>query len=298
MIVFVTGGTGFIGSALIEELLRAGHTILALARSDQSAQALAGLKGVTVLRGDIEDLDVLKDGAQRADATIHLAFIHDFANYLEVCQKDRAAVEAIASALKGTGKSFVIASGSLTTAGQGKDSDESGDAVLTVAGGNPRGATDNYAVGLRSQGIQTTVARLAPTVHGEGDHGFVPSLIRTAREKGVSVYVDEGSNKWPAIHRRDAANLFRLIIEKKDVAPPRVLAVAEQGIPFKSIAEAIGKKYNIPIVSQSKEQALQHLGFLGRIVSLDNPTNNSMTRQVLGWTPTAPSLLDDILECY
>ncbi|CAO1638250.1 unnamed protein product [Sympodiomycopsis kandeliae] len=300
MLVFVTGATGFVGSAVLPELLGANHTVLALARSDKAAEQLSSQAGVTVLRGDLTDAEILQKGAEQADATIHLAFIHDFIHgkgtYEESCRKDREAIEAIASALKGTNKPFVIVNGTVVTAGQG-ETDEAHEAITTGQGAVPRSVTENYCVELRSSGVQTTIVRLAPTVHGQGDQGFVHVLTQIAKGKGVSAYIDQGTNKWPAVHRSDAALLFRLVIEKKHDLP-RVLAVAELGIPFKSIAEAIGKKYNLPVVFKAQQEAAEHFGPLAKFFGLDNPVDNTKTREAFSWSPQGPTLLEDIRDFY
>lgn len=297
MLVFVTGATGFIGGAVVPELLQAGHQVLAFVRSESSAAKLSNTAGVQILRGDIENLEVLKQGAQQADATIHLAFIHDFTNYAASAQKDLQAVRAISSVLIGSNKSFVIAGSSAITVFSGAKgrTDES----VEPTSGAPRADADLLMAQLRSQNVHSSVVRLPPSVHGKGDGGFVALLMATAREKQVSVYVEEGQNVWPAVHREDAAVLFRQAIESRDsAAPVRILATAEHGIAFKDIAEAIGKKCGVPIKSIPASEAETHLGWLGRFAQLDNPVDSSQTRKAFEWRPRQVGLLEDIEAHY
>lgn len=293
MRVFVTGATGFVGSAVVKELLSAGHQVLGLARSDASAQLLIEA-GAEVHRGDLEDLESLKRGAASTDGTIHTGFIHDFTRFKEVCEVDRRAIEALGEALKGTNKPLLVTSGSaLLPAGQlGTENDK-----RNPNSPNPR-ETEQAADALSEQGIRVAVVRLPPSVHGEGDHGFVPILINIAREKGVSVYKEEGNNVWPAVHRLDAAKVFRLALEKNPEPGTRYHALAEQGIPFKQIAEVIGKRLNVPVVSKSTEEANAHFDWFAHFAAFDNPASSKQTQDQLGWSFNQPGLLEDIDNDY
>jgi len=272
MQVFVTGATGYIGSAVVRELINAGHQVVGLARSSNGGEMLNKI-GAAVHLGTLEDFDSLQRGAAAADGVIHLAFQHEaglsnFANSLKI---DLRAVETMGAALAGTGKPFVI-----TNHRNGEESEKAAFALL---------------------GVRTSMASLAPTVHGQGDHGFVPSLINIARKKGVSAYVGDGSNRWPAVHRLDAANLFRLALEKAP-AGSHLIGRAEEGVPFRDIAEVIGKHLNLPVVSIAREEADAHFGFLGALAALDMPSmlpaSSAPTRELLGWQPVHPTLIADL----
>jgi len=289
MRVFVTGATGYIGSAIVRELLAAGHQVVGLARSDTAAASLASA-GADVHRGALDDLDSLRNGAVAADGVIHLAFIHDFANFADAAAADLRAVEALGAALEGSGKPFVITSETLALAMPGRigTEEDAGPPAL------PRVASENAAIALAERGVRSSVVRLAPSVHGEGDaHGFVPSLIGIARAKGVSAFVGDGSNRWPAVHRLDAARLYRLAVEAAP-AGSRLHGAGEEGVPFRDIAEAIGRQLKLPVVSIEASDAGAHFGFLSAFVSLDNPTSSALTRQRLGWRPEGPALIADI----
>lgn len=290
MRVFITGGTGFIGSAIVQELLKAGHQVLGLARSDASAKALAAA-GAEVHRGDLQDLDSLRRGAASSEGVIHNGFIHDFSRFKEVCEVDRRAVEALGGELAGSNRPFVVTSGTaLIAPGRlATENDVSGvdSSVL------PRVATEEAATSLAARGVRVSLVRLSPSVHGDGDHGFVPMLITMAREKGVSAYVGDGSNRWNAVHRLDAAQLFRLALEKAP-AGARLHAVAEQGVVFREIAEVIGKRLNLPVVSKSKEEAASHFGWFTHFASLDCPASSQLTQERFGWRPARPSLIEDL----
>lgn len=290
MRVFITGGTGFIGSAIVQELLKAGHQVLGLARSDASAKALAAA-GAEVHRGDLRDLDSLRRGAASSEGVIHNGFIHDFSRFKEVCEVDRRAVEALGGELAGSNRPFVVTSGTaLIAPGRlATENDVSGvdSSVL------PRVATEEAATSLAARGVRVSLVRLSPSVHGDGDHGFVPMLIAMAREKGVSAYVGDGSNRWNAVHRLDAAQLFRLALEKAP-AGARLHAVAEQGVVFREIAEVIGKRLNLPVVSKSKEEAASHFGWFTHFASLDCPASSQLTQERFGWRPARPSLIEDL----
>ena len=292
MRVFVTGATGFVGSAVVQELLGAGHQVLGLARSEAAAQALAAA-GAQAHRGDVEDLESLRRGAATADAVAHLGFIHDFANFAAVCEIDRRAVAALGTALVGSDRPFVVTSGTaLITPGHLASEEDA--PVLTVQQ-MPRVATEEAARAVADQGGHVALLRLSPSVHGPGDHGFVAALIGIARATGVSAYVGEGQNRWSAVHRLDAARLFRLALEH-GAADPRYHAVAEEAIAFRTIAEAIGQGLNLPVVSKSPEEAAAHFGAFAAFTQLDAPASSQLTQQRLGWQPTQPGLLADLAQ--
>ncbi len=294
MRVFVTGATGFIGSAVVQELLRAGHEVTGLARSDSAAKSLA-VAGAKVHPGDLEDLASLRSGAAASDGVIHTGFIHDFSKFKAVCETDRRAVEALGSGLAGSDRPLLIASGTGLVAPGRLATEE--DAGTLTSNDYPRAATEEAARALAQRGLRVSLVRLPPSVHGEGDHGFVPILINTAREKGVSAYVGDGGNRWPAVHRFDAATLFRLALEKA-TAGARLHGAAEEGIAFREIAEVIGKRLNIPVVSKSPEEAATHFGWFAHFAGLDCPASSKLTRKHLGWRPTQPGLIPDIDHDY
>ncbi|HEX4865968.1 MAG TPA: SDR family oxidoreductase [Acidimicrobiales bacterium] len=290
MRVFVTGASGWVGSAVVPELINAGHEVVGLARSDQSAEALSAA-GAEVHRGSLEDLESLHEGAAKSDGVIHLAFIHDFSQYEAANQADRWAIEAMGSALEGSDRPLVIASGVATTA-RGRPATENDPAAPDF----PRSAAAAMTLALADKGVRSSVVRLAPTTHGRGDSGFVATVINIAREKGVSGYVGEGSNRWPAVHRSDAARVFRLSLEQ---APAGSVwhAVAEEGIPTRSIAEVIGRHLDLPIVSIPGDRAGEHFGWMGMFWGgIDVRVSSDLTRQRLGWEPTGPLLIEDLEE--
>jgi nucleoside-diphosphate-sugar epimerase len=292
MRVFVTGATGFIGQAVVRELITAGHAVLGLARSDAAAEALARM-GAEAHRGDLSSAESLAAGARACDGVIHLAFIHDFSAYASAAETDRRAVEVLAGALEGAGKPFVSTSGTaLLTPGR-IGTEEDAPASASVAG--PRAASEVIVLAAADRGVRTSVVRLPPSVHGAGDHAFVPALIEVARRTGVSAYVADGANRWPAVHRLDAARLFRLALES---APPgRPLhGVAEEGVTMRAIAEVIGEKLGVPVRSLSEEASHAHFDWLARFVAIDNPTSSTLTRNMLGWRPQGPELLTDMRE--
>lgn len=292
MKVFVTGGTGFIGSLVVEELLGNGHQVLGLARSDKSEQALKAA-GAEVLRGELTDLDTLKHGASASDGVIHLGFSSDFSRYNEAVAMDVAAVKAIGSALEGTGKPFVNTGGTLGVSGLGRVATEEDAAPV----GMPRGESEEVVIAMAENEVRSSVVRLAPCVHDVDRHGLASMLGQIAAEKSVSAYIGTGSNVWPAVHRRDAAHLFCLALEAAP-AGTRLNAVAEEGLPMKDIAEAIGRNLNIPVQSLSSEEAQEHFGFFAQSAVFDNPTSSDVTRKLLNWTPTYPTLFKDIDSFY
>jgi nucleoside-diphosphate-sugar epimerase len=288
MRVFVTGASGFIGSAVVPELLGAGHQVVGLARSEGAARALAAA-GAAVHRGSLDDLDSLRAGAAQADGVIHLAFIHDFSNYEASVGADRRAIETLGGALAGSERPLVIASG-LAGLAPGRTAVESDPAPARM-----RGLSEETMLALATRGVRTAIVRLPPSVHGAGDHGFVPHLINVAREKRVAAYVGEGNNRWPAVHRLDAARLFRLALERAP-AGSRLHAIADEGVPTREIAAVIGRRLSLPLASRPLEEASAHFGFLGPFFALDAPASSALTRAQLDWHPTGPGLLAD-LDC-
>lgn len=290
MRVFVTGATGHIGSAVVPELLEAGHEVVGLARSDDSAAKLEAA-GAEVHRGALDDLDGLRSAAAAADGVVHLAFMHDFGDYAGAVAADLRAVEMIGEALEGSGKPFVVTSGTLllTLAAQGRAGTE--DDALP---GGPRIDSENAAVALAERGVRSSVVRLSPLVHSSFDrHGFARRLIGIARDKGVSAYAGDGSNRWPAVHTLDAARLYKSALESAPEGS-RLHGVGDEGVPFRDIAEVIGRHLDVPLASVAPEDADDHFGFLGAFVRLDNPTSNTLTRERLGWRPTHPGLIEDL----
>ena len=289
MRVFVTGATGFIGSAIVKELMYAGHNVLGLARSDVAAKSLIAA-GAKVHRGDLEDLASLRRGATSADGVIHAGFIHDFARFKDVCDIDERAIEALGSALVGTEKPLVVTAG-VSLLRHDRAATES-DAPPPVSASYPRGS-ERAADALEAMGVRVSVVRLAPSVHGDGDYGFVPMLIKMAREKGMSAYVGDGMNSWTAVHRFDAARLFRLALENAS-AGKRFHGVAEQAIAFRNIAEVIGNRLNIPVFSKSPEEAADHFTWFQHFAAMNCAASNQQTRDLLGWEPREIGLIADI----
>jgi len=286
MKVFVTGASGFIGSATVRELIAAGHQVVGLARSDKSAASVASL-GAEVLRGDLDDLDSLRRGAAASDGVIHTAFMHDFSNLGKAAEADRSAIETIGAVLAGSDRPLVVAGGTpRLVEGRVVTEDERFVARL------PRFSED-AALLLTSQRVRVSVMRLPRSVHGEGDHGFAAQLITIARAKGVAGYPGDGSYRWPAVHRLDAARLFRLALESAP-AGTRLHAVADEGIPVRDIANVIGRHLNIPVVSVPLSEVDDHFGFIGRILTFDCPSSSALTQERFGWHPEQPGLLADL----
>lgn len=293
MHVFVTGASGFIGSAIVRELIASGHQVTGLARSEESAAKLIAA-GVTPLRGSLDDLDSLRRGAGAADAVVHAAFNHEDLgnNYLAACEQDRRAIEALGQALIESNRAFVVTAGSscLTLGRVGTEDDEPDSHSF----GAHRIASEKLALSFATQGVRAAVIRLPPSVHGEGDlHGFVPTLISIAKTTGKSVFGDEGNNRWPAVHLRDAARLFCMAVEKGE-AGAVYHGVDDEGIPFRHIAETIGRHLDVPVVSLPLKEAQIHLTWLGFLATMDVPVSSNLTRQRLGWEPKELGLIADM----
>jgi nucleoside-diphosphate-sugar epimerase len=300
MRVFVTGASGWIGSAVVPELIGAGHEVIGLARSDTSAAALT-TAGAKVERGTLDDLDTLRSAAAASDGVIHLAFKHDIAfsgDFQGAVDADRRAVETFGEALAGSDRPFVIASGTLGLAPGRVATERDGHgaepgAAHVIGGAETRMGTAQVALSLASQGVRSSVVRLPPTVHGDGDHGFLATLVGIARDKGVSGYIGDGSNRWPAVHRLDAAHLFRLALENAP-AGSVLHAVADEGVAIRDIAEVIGRHLDLPVVAISPEDAGEHFAWLAGFLGADSPASSALTRELLGWQPTHPGLIDDL----
>jgi nucleoside-diphosphate-sugar epimerase len=292
MRVFVTGATGFIGSAVVRELIDAGHQVTGLARSDEAAASLTAA-GARVHRGSLEDLESLRGGAAAADGVIHTAYIHDFSENNDAAayaRTDKHAIEAMGEALAGSGRPLVVAAGLVVT--PGRLATEEDDAPANPA--YPR-VSEPVALSFAGRGVRACVVRLAPTVHGEGDHGFVPALIGIARAKGLAAYVGDGANRWAAVHRLDAARLFRLALEEAP-AGTRLHGVGDEGVPFRAIAEVIGRHLDLPVTSMSREEAEGHFGLFALFASMDVPASSALTQQRSGWHPAHPGLIADLGE--
>ncbi|MEI8412941.1 MULTISPECIES: SDR family oxidoreductase [unclassified Kribbella] len=287
MRVFVTGASGFVGSAVVRELIGAGHQVVGLARSDQGAASVSAA-GAEVYRGDLTDLDGLRTAAAAADGVIHTAFIHDFSNFAASVEVDRRAIEAIGDALTNSDRPFVVTSGTALVRGSGDlaTEDSAPDPAIPTSG---RLANEASALSYVERGVRVSILRLPPTVHDEGDHGFVPGLIDIARAQGVSAYPGDGSNRWAAVHRLDAAVLYRLALESAP-AGSRLHAVGEEGIPFRDIAEVIGLHLNLPLTTAEDS----HFGWLAGFAVLDAAASSARTQELLDWHPTHPGLIADL----
>ncbi|MFF9160914.1 SDR family oxidoreductase [Streptomyces longwoodensis] len=291
MRVFVTGATGFIGSAVVRELLDAGHRVVGLARSDRGEASLKEA-GAEPLRGDLTDPDTLRRGAAEADGVIHLAFIHDFQNYAAAAEADTRAIETMAGELAGSDRPFVATSGTLLVA-PGRLATER-DVPSAEGRALPR-KSEETALSFVERGVRASVVRLSPTVHGRGDHGFVPRVIEVARAQGVSAYPGDGSQRWSAVHRLDAARLFRLALEKAP-AGSRLHGADEEGVPVRAVAETVGRHLDVPVRSLPADRAEQHFGWLAPFLSVDGPASSALTRELLDWHPEQPGLLADLDE--
>ena len=291
MRVFVTGATGFIGSAVVTELIAAGHKVLGLARSEAGSASLAAA-GADVHRGSLEDLESLRSGAAAADGVIHTAFIHDFNNYAPAAEADRRAIDTLGEVLAGSDRPLVVTSGTLVVQRRGPLATENDP-------GNPSfpRKSEEAVVAVAARGVRASTLRLPPSVHDKGDHGFVPALIGIARKQGVSAYIGDGLNRWPAVHRLDAARLYRLALEKGS-AGANYHGVGDEGVPTREIAEVIGRRLNLPLVAKSREEAPDHFGWMALFFGADSPASSAQTQQQLGWRPTHPGLIVDIEEHY
>ena len=290
MRIFVTGATGFVGSAVVQELLTHGHQVLGLTRSSQGAQALKAA-GAEIHHGSLEDPDSLRRGAEAADGVAHLAFIHDFSKYQENIDTDGRVIAALTDALASSGKPLVTTFGAgLLAPGRTPTEDEAANPAM-----NPRAALEPLALAAAERGVRASFVRLPPTVHGAGDHGFVPMLIATARQKGFAAYVGDGGNRWPAVHRLDAARLYRLALESA-AAGTRLHAVAEEGVPMREIAQTVGEGLALPVRGLAPEEAAGHFGWMARFVAMDAPASSALTRARFPWQPREISLLADLRE--
>lgn len=288
MRVFLTGATGFIGTAVIPKLLAAGHDVLGLARSDEGAAAIAAL-GARVHRGSLEALDGLRRGAAEADGVIHAGFIHDFSKFKENCEIDRRAIEALGDALAGSGRRLVVTSGTGVPAPGSIRTEDDPPAAPTEH--MPR-VSEQAGEAQRAKGVHVSTMRL-PQVHDPRRQGLVSYAIALAREKGVSAYIGEGANRWPAVHRDAAADLYRRVLERGE-SGARYNAVAEEGVPFRAVAEAIGRGLKLPVVSLTPDEAAAHFGWLVGFASLDMPASSALTQARLGWRPTGPGMIEDL----
>lgn len=288
MRIFVTGASGFIGSAVVAELIDAGHDVIGLARSDQEASAVQAA-GAEPHRGALDDLESLRSGAAAADGVIHTAYIHDFSRMQDSARTDLLAIETLGTALEGSGRPMVITTGTaLIKPGEVATEEDSAD-----SDSHPRLKAEDAAKAFAARSVRTAIVRPGASVHGEGDHGFVPVLIDIARTKGVSAYIGDGSNRWPAVHRLDAANLYRLALE--DAPAGSVFhAIADEGIATREIAEVIGRHLELPVVSIAPQDAAEHFGWMGMFFGIDAPASSALTQERLGWRPVRPGLMEDL----
>jgi nucleoside-diphosphate-sugar epimerase len=291
MHIFVTGATGFIGSAIVPELINAGHQVLGLSRSEAGAKSLIAA-GAQVHRGDLEDLESLRSGAAMSDGVIHCAFNHDFSKFVENCEMDKRAIETLGTALAGSDRPLVITSG--TGMGNAAPGQSATEETFNPNHPNPRKASELAGVSVADRGVNVSVVRL-PQVHDTVKQGLITYAVQVAREKGVSAYVGDGLNRWPAAHVLDVAHLYRLALEKQE-AGSRYHAVAEEGVTVREIAEVIGQGLKVPVVSMSPEEASVHFGWLGMFAGLDLPASSEQTRERLGWHPTGPGLIADLKQ--
>ncbi len=299
---FITGASGWIGSAVTAELIASGHQVIGLARSDAAAAALIAA-GSDVRRGTIDDLDTLRAAAQESDGVIHLAFKHDLAfagGFASAADADRVAVEALGESLAGSDRPLVIASGTLGVAPGRLATERDGhdvDPAIVALGAGPqtRHGTAELVLSLASRGVRSSVVRLSPTNHGKGDNGFIATIVATARDKGVSAYIGDGSNRWPAVHRLDSAHLFCLALDNAP-AGSTLHGVADEGVPIRDVAEVIGRHLEVPVVSITPEDAPAHFTWMSGFIGLDSPASSAITRELLAWEPVQPGLIDDLDE--
>jgi nucleoside-diphosphate-sugar epimerase len=293
MKIFVTGATGFVGSGVVQALLRAGHEVVGLVRSDAAAKSLAAA-GAKIHRGDLQDFESLRKGAAESDGVIHTGFIHDFSKFKENCELDRKVVETLGSALAGSDRPLIVTSAiGVLSAGQIVTE----DTKPVPPGQNPRAATEEAVRALMDRDVCVSIVRLSPSTHGEDDHGFVPILIKMAKEKNASVYIGEGKNTWPAVHRLDAAQVFKLALEKK-TRGAYYHAVAEEGVEFRKIAEVIGQRLGVPVVSKSPEEAAAHFTWFAHFASMNIKASSKQTQEKLGWHWSQPGLIADLQSNY